>query len=281
MVESYFRKKDQKFIDKILAFDFMSANNMDKGYAAKLIQNGLEVITEALKVGGITHMMNRLNNPSKLAAHHLSEQTKTVLRPLFVEHMDNILSGKFSETMIEDWHNQDANLLAWRQATAEFAFEQAPDCDSFIPEQHYFDKSIFLVAMIKAGVELSFELMVESGILPESAYYESLHEVPLIANTIARKRLHEMNVVISDTAEYGNYLFVNQALPLLQRELMPIVNDGLNTQLMGHGLDLSDHEVDNKQLNSVNEVIQSHPVENIGKQLRQHMKAMKAVRKNQ
>ena len=41
-----------------------------------------------------------------------------------------------------------------------------------------------------------------------SAYYESLHETPLIANTIARKKLFEMNRVISDTAEYGCYLYV-------------------------------------------------------------------------
>ena len=39
-----------------------------------------------------------------------------------------------------------------------------------------------------------------------------LHELPLIANTVARKRLYEMNVVISDTAEYGNYLFANAAV---------------------------------------------------------------------
>jgi ketol-acid reductoisomerase len=39
------------------------------------------------------------------------------------------------------------------------------------------------------------------GMTPESAYYESLHETPLIANTIARKKLFEMNRVISDTAE--------------------------------------------------------------------------------
>ena len=33
-----------------------------------------------------------------------------------------------------------------------------------------------MVAMVKAGVELAFETMVESGIKEESAYYESLHE---------------------------------------------------------------------------------------------------------
>ncbi len=49
--------------------------------------------------------------------------------------------------------------------------------------------------------------MTESGIIDASAYYESLHETPLIANTIARMKLAEMNRVISDTAEYGCYLF--------------------------------------------------------------------------
>ena len=73
-----------------------------------------------------------------------------------------------------------------------------------------------MVAMVKAGVELAFETMIDAGIIAESAYYESLHELPLIANTIARKRLYEMNVVISDTAEYGNYLFSFAAVPLLK-----------------------------------------------------------------
>ena len=41
---------------------------------------------------------------------------------------------------------------------------------------------------------------------------------------IARKRLYEMNVVISDTAEYGNYLFSYACVPLLKpfmAELQP------------------------------------------------------------
>ncbi len=46
---------------------------------------------------------------------------------------------------------------------------------------------------------------VAAGIKEESAYYESLHEVPLIANLIDRKRLYEMNRVISDTAEIRNH----------------------------------------------------------------------------
>ena len=52
---------------------------------------------------------------------------------------------------------------------------------------------------------------VDAGIKEESAYYESLHEVPLIANLIDRKRLYEMNRVISDTAECGPPLFLRRS----------------------------------------------------------------------
>ncbi|MCV5275515.1 ketol-acid reductoisomerase, partial [Escherichia coli] len=90
-----------------------------------------------------------------------------------------------------------------------------------------------------AGVELAFEAMTASGIIDESAYYESLHELPLIANTIARKRLYEMNVVISDTAEYGNYLFANVATPLLREKFMPAVN----TDVIGKGLGETSNQV--------------------------------------
>lgn len=38
----------------------------------KLIQFGWETITEALKQGGITLMMDRLSNPAKLRAYALS-----------------------------------------------------------------------------------------------------------------------------------------------------------------------------------------------------------------
>jgi ketol-acid reductoisomerase len=110
------------------------------------------------------------------------------------------MSGVFSSTMMEDWANDDANLLAWRAATQDTAFEKTENTATEITEQEYYDNGILMVAMVKAGVELAFEVMTSAGIIDESAYYESLHETPLIANLIARKKLYEMNVVISDTA---------------------------------------------------------------------------------
>merc|ERR1711976_466712 len=175
-------------------------------------------------------------------------------------------------TMMEDWDNDDVNLLKWRAETAETGFEKTPAGTMEIKEQEYFDNAVLMVAMVKAGVELAFEEMVNVGIKAESAYYESLHETPLIANTIARKKLYEMNRVISDTAEYGCYLYSHQCLPLLKDFMAKI-----DTSVIGKKYNTGDNGVDNMELIRVNESIQSHPVEVIGRELRGHMTAMKKI----
>lgn len=257
----------------ILSFDKMIEKGIDPAYASKLIQYGWEVITEALKHGGITNMMDRLSNPAKIKAFELSEELKRIMRPLFQKHMDDIMSGEFSSTMMADWANDDKNLLTWRAATAETAFEKTPAGDMEISEQEYFDNGVLMVAFVKSGVELAFETMTEAGIKEESAYYESLHETPLIANTIARKKLYEMNRVISDTAEYGCYLFDHACKPLLADFMKTIETDVIG-KTYGEG---SDNGVDNKQLIAVNEIIRFHPVELIGYELRESMTAMKKI----
>ena len=130
-----------------------------------------------------------------------------------------------------------------------------------------------MVAFVRAGVELAFDTMVASGIKEESAYYESLHETPLIANTIARKKLFEMNRVISDTAEYGCYLFDHAAKPLLVDFMKTI-----DTNVIGKAFDKGEgNGVDNRKLIDVNEIIRYHPVETIGYELRESMTAMKKI----
>ena len=255
----------------ILCFDKMVEKGIDPGYASKLIQYGWETVTEGLKYGGITNMMDRLSNPAKIRAFHLAQELKDIMRPLYEKHQDDIMTGEFSKTMMADWANDDANLLKWRAATAESAFEQAANTDAEIPEQEFYDHGILLVAMIKAGVELAFETMVDAGIIEESAYYESLHETPLIANTIARKKLYEMNVVISDTAEYGCYLFDHACRPLLADFMSKV-----DTDVIGKGIE-GDNGVDNAELIAVNEAIRNHPVEVVGKKLRGYMTAMKRI----
>jgi ketol-acid reductoisomerase len=255
----------------LICYEKLIKDKNDPSYAAKLIQYGWETITESLKHGGITLMMDRLSNPSKIKAFQLSNEIKKILSPLFKKHMDNIISGDFSKEMMIDWNNSDKKLLNWRENTKKTSFEKNTiPCSKKISEQDYYDHGTLMVAILKSGIELAFETMINTGIISESAYYESLHELPLIANTIARKKLYEMNIVISDTAEYGSYLFSESAYPILKDFIMNLKESNL-------GYSLPNIKIDNVELYKINEEIRNHPIEIIGKKLRKYMKEMKSI----
>lgn len=254
----------------IVYYETLISQGYNLNYAGKIIQNGWEVITESLKHGGITLMLDRLSSADKIKTYELSIQLKKMLLPLFKKHMDDIISGQFSHKMIQDWNNNDKDLLYWRNQTKNTDFENSPLYEKDINEQEYFDNGIFMIAIIKSGIELAFETMLESGMIAESAYYESLHELPLIANTISRKKLYEMNKVISDTAEYGNYLFAKSAIPLLRNFIKTLKDEELRKNNILNS-------INNMYLYQINEKIKNHPVEIIGKKLRNYMKDMKNI----
>ena len=77
----------------LLCFDRMVELGIEPAYAAKLVQYGWETVTEGLKQGGITNMMDRLSNPAKIRAFDLAEEMKGILRPLFEKHQDDIMSA--------------------------------------------------------------------------------------------------------------------------------------------------------------------------------------------
>ena len=174
--------------------------------------------------------------------------------------------------MMKDWANNDHDLLQWRKLTGETVFEKTAASEQEISEQEFFDHGTLLVAFTKAGVELAYETMVKSGIKAESAYYESLHETPLIANTIARKKLFEMNRTISDTAEYGCYLYNHACLPLLADFMKSV-----ETDVIGQGLATTSNAVENATLIKINKALREHPVEVIGATLRSYMSDMKPI----
>ncbi|WP_343191863.1 ketol-acid reductoisomerase [Buchnera aphidicola] len=255
----------------VVYYNKLIDRNVNKNFACSLIQNGWEVITEALKHGGMTLMFDRMSNCSKIKAYKISKKLKKLFRPLFKKHMDDIISGKFSKNMINDWNNDDKKLLYFRNLNKKYEFENAKKFNKQILEEEYFENCIFMIAMLKSGIELSYEIMLESGICKESAYYESLHEIPLIANTISRRKLYEMNLVISDTAEYGNYMFSKRAIPMLKK----FINGLDNVELFN--LKKSNFRVNNKELSEINNNIRNHNIEIVGDKLRKYMKKMKNI----
>ena len=248
----------------LLAFDKMIEEGVLPSYAAQLIQFGWEALSEELKKGGVTQMLSRVSDEHKVKVYTLSEELKTIMKPLFQKHMDRIISGDFSAEMMKDWNNNDVNLLTWRAQTLETAFEKTEVSEPSFSDQNYFDHGTLLMALVKSGVELAFETMVAAGIKEESAYYESLHELPLIANTVSRKKLYEMNRIISDTAEYGCYLFDQECQPLL-KDFVSTLDAGLIGTVFNPSGDELSH------LAGVNKSIQGHPIEKVGLTLRAAM----------
>ena len=54
-------------------------------------------------------------------------------------------------------------------------------------------------------MQAAFETLVEAGYQPESAYFETIHEVKLIVDLIYEGGFANMRYSVSDTAEYGDY----------------------------------------------------------------------------
>jgi ketol-acid reductoisomerase len=88
-----------------------------------LIQYGWETITEALKHGGITNMMDRLSNPSKVEAYRLAEELKILCARCFKSTWTISFRRVFEKH--DDRLVNDVNLLTWRAATAETNFENS------------------------------------------------------------------------------------------------------------------------------------------------------------
>ena len=83
-----------------------------------------------------------------------------------------------------------------------------------------------------------------------------------------------MNRIISDTAEYGCYLFDHAAKPILIDFMKSI-----NTDVIGKEYSAT-NEVDNLELIKVNRAIRNHPIEKVGAELREAMTAMKVIKTN-
>ena len=72
-------------------------------------------------------------------------------------------------------------------------------------ETDLFGEQVILCGGISELIKASFETLVDAGYQPESAYFETLHELKLIVDLLYEGGLSWMRYSISDTAEYGDY----------------------------------------------------------------------------
>ena len=121
-------------------------------------------------------------------------------------------------------------------------------------------------ALIKAG----FETLVEAGYPAELAYFEVLHELKLIVDLYYEGGLEYMNYSISDTAEYGNYSrgprVIGAAVKQEMKKILGEIQSGAFAKEW-----IAECETGAVRFQELRSQSRQHPVEKVGKKLRQMM----------
>ena len=120
--------------------------------------------------------------------------------------------------------------------------------------------------LIKAG----FETLVDAGYQPEIAYFECLHEMKLIVDLMYEGGMAAMRYSISDTAEYGDYMIGNRIVTDETKKEMKKVLTEIQDGTFARNW-LMENQVGRPQFNAMRRMEAEHPIEKVGKELREMM----------
>jgi ketol-acid reductoisomerase len=123
-----------------------------------------------------------------------------------------------------------------------------------------------LVELIRNG----YETLVEAGYQPESAYFETLHEVKLIVDLIYEGGIAAMNYSISDTAEYGEMSrgprIVSAQTKAEMKKILGEIQSGEFAKEW-----IAENENGRPNFDKMREAAAKHPIEKVGAELRAMM----------
>lgn len=124
-----------------------------------------------------------------------------------------------------------------------------------------------LTELLKAG----FEVLVESGLPPENAYLECVHQLDFIVNTIKSHGIAGMFDRISKTAEYGSYLsgerVINDRTKKEMEKILKEIEDGSFAKRW-----IKEYESGMKNYLHLKIINSEHPIEGISKKMRDLLK---------
>lgn len=119
------------------------------------------------------------------------------------------------------------------------------------------------VQLIKYG----FETLTEAGYPPEMAYFECLHELKLIVDLIYEGGIQKMNEVISNTAEWGEYVSGPRVIDSsVKARMKDVLNDIESGKFAAEWMAEAKSGAVNLKKNR--EALGNHTIEIVGKQIR-------------
>jgi len=146
-------------------------------------------------------------------------------------------------------------------------------------ETDLFGEQVVLCGGTSALVKAGFETLVEAGYQPESAYFECLHEMKLIVDLMYEGGLAWMRHSISDTAEYGDYtrgprIITDETRKEMRRILREIQTGAFAKEF------ILENQVGRPVFDKLREAERSHPIEEVGKTLRDMMSWIREAKKD-
>jgi ketol-acid reductoisomerase len=137
-------------------------------------------------------------------------------------------------------------------------------------ETDLFGEQVILCGGVSELVKASFETLVEAGYQPESAYFETLHELKLIVDLLYEGGLSWMRYSVSDTAEYGDYtrgsrIITEETRETMKKVLEEIQSGAFANEWLAQAREGAPFLLEQRKAN------RSHQVEKVGAELRDLM----------
>jgi len=137
-------------------------------------------------------------------------------------------------------------------------------------ETDLFGEQVILCGGVSELIKASFETLVEAGYQPESAYFETLHELKLIVDLLYEGGLSWMRYSVSDTAEYGDYtrgsrIITDDTRKAMKEALAEIQSGAFANEWMAQAREGAPFLYEQRAQN------RAHQIEEVGKELRQMM----------
>jgi len=162
------------------------------------------------------------------------------------------------------------NALAYAWATGNLKAGVIETTFKEETESDLFGEQTVLCGGVSALVKTAFDTLVGAGYQPEIAYFECLHELKLIVDLFYQGGLGYMRYSVSDTAEYGDYTRGPRVIDAHVRETMKqILTEVQNGTFAKQWI--AENEAGRPNFKRMREEEAQHPIEAVGKQLREMM----------
>jgi ketol-acid reductoisomerase len=137
-------------------------------------------------------------------------------------------------------------------------------------ETDLFGEQAVLCGGVTQLMKTGFEVLVEAGYQPESAYFECIHEMKLIVDLINESGFAGMRYSISNTAEYGDYItgpkIITEDTKKAMKQVLKDIQDGVFARNW-----LLENQIGCPNFNAMRKRESEHQLEKVGKELRKMM----------